>query len=137
MVSVPTYSNLLQEDFGSGGTTTTPGIAAAYCFNDQRVNSPYTCSLNGTPTRSVEDNQYSVTSFFWRGDTAWYHFKDHTTNGTDANGRYLLVNIGEAAGPFGILYSKPIIDVIPNQPVMVSLYVGNLLNTGVTGAAQL
>ncbi len=150
LVSVPTYSNLLIEDFGSGGTTTTPGIASAYCFNDQRVNPPYTCSLNGTPTRSVEDNQYSVTSFFWRGDDpnsnnsgAWFHFKDHTTNPNnlagvgDANGRYLLVNIGAAAGPYGVLYSKPIIDVIPNQPVMVSLYVGNLLNTGVNGAAPI
>ncbi|WP_406844828.1 T9SS type B sorting domain-containing protein [Flavobacterium soyae] len=150
LISVPTYSNLLQEDFGSGGTTTTPGIAAAYCFNDQRVNPPYTCSLNGTPTRSVEDNQYSVTSFFWRSDDpasnntgAWYHFKDHTTNPNnlagvgDANGRYLLVNIGGAAGPYGVLYSKPIIDVIPNQPVMVSLYVGNLLNTGASGAAPI
>lgn len=137
LVSVPTYSNLLLEDFGSGGTTTTPGIASAYCFNDQRVNPPYTCSLNGTPTRSVEDNQYSVTSFFWRNDTAWYPFKDHTTNGADPNGRYLLVNIGAAAGNYGVLYSKPIIDVIPNQPVMVSLYVGNLLNTGVNGAAPI
>ncbi|BDU24105.1 T9SS type B sorting domain-containing protein [Flavobacterium sp. GSB-24] len=137
LTSVPTYSNLLLEDFGSGGTTTTPGIASAYCFNDQRVNPPYTCSLNGTPTRSVEDNQYSVTSFFWRNDNAWYHFKDHTTNGADANGRYLLVNIGGAAGPYGVLYSKPIIDVIPNQPVMVSLYVGNLLNTGTNGAAPI
>jgi len=137
LTSVPTYSNLLIEDFGSGGTTTAPGIASAYCFNDQRVNPPYTCSLNGTPTRSVEDNQYSVTSFFWRNDTAWYHFKDHTSNGADANGRYLLVNIGSAAGPYGILYSKPIIDVIPNQPVMVDLYVANLLNTGVSGAAPI
>ncbi|WP_433765035.1 T9SS type B sorting domain-containing protein [Flavobacterium ginsenosidimutans] len=137
LVSVPTYSNLLLEDFGSGGTTTTPGIAAAYCFNDQRVNPPYTCSLNGTPTRSVEDNQYSVTSFFWRNDNAWYHFTDHTTNGADPNGRYLLVNIGAAAGNYGVLYSKPIVDVIPNQPVMVDLYVANLLNAGVTGAAPI
>lgn len=128
LVSVPTYSNLLQEDFGSGGTTTTPGIASAYCFNDQRVNPPYPCG-----TQSVEDNQYSVTSFFWRNDTAWYHFKDHTTNGADPNGRYLLVNIGSAAGPYGILYSKPIVDVIPNQPVMVDLYVANLLNAGAGG----
>ncbi|MBO9582939.1 MAG: T9SS type B sorting domain-containing protein [Flavobacterium sp.] len=137
LTSVPTYSNLLIEDFGSGAPTTTPGIASAYCFNDQRVNPPYTCSLNGTPTRSVEDNQYSVASFFWRDNTAWYHFKDHTTNGADANGRYLLVNIGSAAGPYGILYSKPIVDVIPNQPVMVDLYVANLLNTGVSGAAPI
>jgi hypothetical protein len=59
LVNVSTFSNLLEENFGSGGPTTAPGIAAAYCFNDQRVNAPY-------GTRSVEDNQYSVASFFWR-----------------------------------------------------------------------
>ena len=129
--TVPTYSNLLNEDFGSGAPTTTPGIASAYCFNDQRVNAPYTCG-----TRSVEDNQYSVASFFWRSDDptanntgAWYHFKDHTTNGTDPNGRFLLVNIGSAAGPYGVLYSKPISDVIPYQDIQVDLYVANLMRT--------
>lgn len=129
--SVPTYSNLLNEDFGSGNPTTTSGIASAYCFNDQRVNAPYPCG-----TRSVEDNQYSVASFFWRSDDpmanntgAWYHFKDHTTNGADPNGRFLLVNIGSAAGPYGVLYSKPINDVIPNQDIKVELYLANLMRT--------
>jgi hypothetical protein len=46
LVNVSTF-NLLEENFGSGGPTTAPGIAAAYCFNDQRVNAPYVC-------RSVE-----------------------------------------------------------------------------------
>ncbi|TDP04226.1 T9SS type B sorting domain-containing protein [Flavobacterium sp. 245] len=128
-----TYSNLLKEDFGSGDPTTSPGIAAAYCFNNQDVNI-HTCP---NPTRSVEDNQYSVASFFWRGDTAWYPFKDHTSNGTVADGRYLLVNIGSAAGDYGVLYSKPIADVIPNQPVKVDLAVANLLNAGVAGAAPI
>ncbi|MES2575912.1 MAG: SprB repeat-containing protein, partial [Bacteroidota bacterium] len=134
--TVSTFSNLLQEDFGSGVPTTSPGIASAYCFNDQHVTAPYVCG-----TRSVEDNQYSVASFFWRGDDpssnnsgAWYHFKDHTTNGTDANGRFLLVNIGSAAGPYGVLYSKPIADVIPNQPVKVDLYLANLLRTTINAA---
>jgi hypothetical protein len=30
-----------------------------------------------------------------------------------SNGRYLLVNIGDAAGNYGVLYSKPIVDVFP------------------------
>jgi gliding motility-associated-like protein len=132
LVAAATYSNLLKEDFGRGLPTTSPGIAAAYCFNDQRVNSPYQCG-----TRSVEDNQYSVASFFWRNDTSWYPFKDHTSNGAVADGRYLLVNIGDAAGDYGVLYSKPIADVIPNQPVKVDLAVANLLNAGVTGAAPI
>ncbi|MEN2414582.1 T9SS type B sorting domain-containing protein [Flavobacterium mesophilum] len=133
LVAASTYSNLLKEDFGRGAPTTSPGIAAAYCFNNQDVNI-HTCP---NPTRSVEDNQYSVASFFWRSDTAWYPFKDHTSNGTVADGRYLLVNIGSAAGDYGILYSKPIADVIPNQPVKVDLAVANLLNAGVDGAAPI
>ncbi|WP_298238093.1 T9SS type B sorting domain-containing protein [uncultured Algibacter sp.] len=129
--TVPTFSNLLNEDFGSGPPTTTSGIASAYCFNDQRVTAPYPCG-----TRSVEDNQYSVASFFWRSDDpsanntgAWYHFDDHTTNGADPDGRFLLVNIGSAAGPYGVLYSKPILDVIPNQDIIVDLYLANLMRT--------
>lgn len=147
LITAATYSNLLKEDFGSGPPTTTPGIAAAYCFNDQREFAPYQCKFpDGTPSRSVEDNAYSVTSFFWRGDDllsnntgAWFHFKDHTTNPNnlantgDANGRYLLVNIGSAAGPNGILYSKPIHDVIPNQPIEVNIAVANLLRAGIAG----
>ncbi|HRA71218.1 MAG TPA: T9SS type B sorting domain-containing protein [Flavobacterium sp.] len=136
LLSVPTYSNLLKEDFGSGAPTTTSGIASAYCFNDQRVLAPYPCG-----TRSVEDNQYSVASFFWRPDDptsnnsgAWYHFKDHTSNGTNVNGRYLLVNIGSAAGPYGVLYSKPIVDIIPNQDIKVDLYLANLIRASRTGA---
>ncbi|MFH6773149.1 hypothetical protein, partial [Gaetbulibacter aestuarii] len=128
---VPTYSNLLIEDFGSGAPTTTSGIASAYCFNDQRVDSPYPCG-----SRLLKDNQYSVASFFWRPDDpdaqntgAWYHFKDHTTNGADPDGRYLIVNIGSAAGPYGILYSKPINDVIPFQDIKVQLYLANMLTS--------
>lgn len=151
LVSVPTYSNLLKEDFGSGPPTTAPGIAAAYCFNDQRVNPPYLCKYpDGTPSRSVEDNAYSVASFFWRDDDpnsnnsgAWFHFKDHTTNPNnlantgDPDGRYLLVNVGNAAGKYGILYSKPIADVIPNQDVIVDFYVGNLLMPSYNSAAPI
>ncbi|PRZ26214.1 T9SS type B sorting domain-containing protein [Flavobacterium granuli] len=143
VLSVSTYSNLLKEDFGSGASTTTPGIATAYCFNDQRVVGPYNCG-----TRSVEDNQYSVTSDFWRSDDpngtnagAWFHYKDHTTSPgnkaglpLDPKGRFLLVNIGSAAGPYGVLYSKPINDVIPNQPVIIDVYLGNLLRKTVNAA---
>lgn len=141
LTSVPTYSNLLNEDFGSGAATTTSGIAAAYCFNDLRVNAPYLCG-----TQSVEDNQYSVTNDFWRSDDssadpAWFHFKDHTTSPgnkaglpLDPKGRFLLVNIGSAAGPYGVLYSKSIKDVIPNQPIIIDVYLGNLLRNSRGGA---
>jgi large repetitive protein len=137
-INIPTFNNLLLETFGSGNPTTTPGINPAYCFNDQRINAPYLCG-----TRSIEDNQYSVASFFWRGDDplinntgAWFHFKDHTTNGIDPNGRFLHVNIGGAAGANGVLYSKVINDIVPNQPINVRAYVANLLRLGFNGGSD-
>jgi hypothetical protein len=42
-----------------------------------------------------------------------------------------LVNIGDAAGNYGVLYSKPIVDVIPNQPINVEVYLANLLRAGI------
>jgi hypothetical protein len=42
LLSVPTYSNLLKEDFGSGAPTTTSGIASAYCFNVEQDQSKTT-----------------------------------------------------------------------------------------------
>jgi hypothetical protein len=45
-----------------------------------------------------------------------------------------LVNIGDAAGNYGVLYSKPIVDVIPNQPINVEVYLANLLRAGINGA---
>ncbi|MFV8346272.1 T9SS type B sorting domain-containing protein [Flavobacterium sp. ZB4P13] len=138
--TVPTYSNLLNEDFGSGPPVKAPGIAAAYCFNTQVTTAPYSCvDSNGKRTRSIEDNQYSVAKDFWRSDAAWYHFKDHTTAANaipDANGRFLIVNIGGAAGPNGILYSKKINDIIPNQPIMVEAYLANLLELNHSGGAD-
>ena len=50
---VPTYSNLLKEDFGYGADTTSPGMSAAYCFERQNSTS---CDANTL----INDGQYSV-----------------------------------------------------------------------------
>ncbi|MGY0392656.1 T9SS type B sorting domain-containing protein [Bizionia sp. KMM 8389] len=129
--TIPTYSNLLFEDFGEGGNTTTPGIASAYCFHDQTI-FPSLCSPTNNPR--LEDNQYAVTSAIVPNNPAWHPYRDHTSNGTNPNGRFLAINIGSAAGPNGILYSKPIENVLPNQEILVDLYLANLLRVGVGGA---
>ncbi|MCK8140462.1 T9SS type B sorting domain-containing protein [Flavobacterium sp. I-SCBP12n] len=130
LVSVPTYSNLLNEDFGIGANTTTSGIASAYCFHNLDI-VPSTCPNSAL---TLEDNQYVVTRGLVPNNPAWFPFKDHTSNGTVANGRFLAVNIGSAAGPYGVLYSKPIVDVIPNQDVKVDLYLANLILSSFTAA---
>ncbi|NJM78624.1 MAG: DUF11 domain-containing protein, partial [Flavobacterium sp.] len=145
-LNIPTYSDLLREDFGSGDNTTTPGIAAAYCWNDQPYPATTPCGnggvnaslpLSACGSRTIEDNQYSVTSAIIPNNCSWFDYRDHTqvlTGTPDPRGRFLAVNIGSAAGPNGILYSKVINSVLPNQPVLVDLYVANLLRAGVVGA---
>ncbi|MBB1193663.1 hypothetical protein DNC80_08275, partial [Flavobacterium sp. SOK18b] len=131
--TVTTFSNLLNEDFGIGANTTTPGIAAAYCYHNLDV-VPSTCTNDTRLT--LEDNQYVVTRGIVPNNSAWFAFRDHTTAGANPNGRFLAVNIGEAAGANGVLYSKVINDIIPNQPVIVEAYVANLLRANFVGAAD-
>lgn len=139
-LNIPTYSNLLFEDFGRGASTTSPGIASAYCFNNQPYPASTPCGNNlslppsSCGSRTIEDNQYSVTSAIIPNNCNWHPYRDHTSNGTDPIGRFLAVNIGNAAGNYGILYSKTINDVLPNQPVNVELYLANLLRVGVNAA---
>jgi large repetitive protein len=138
---IPTYSNLLYEDFGRGANTISPGIAAAYCWNNQPYPATTPCGNNAIPGYSpvcgsytIEDNQYDVTSAIIPNNCNWHPYRDHTSNGTDPTGRFLAVNIGSAAGPFGILYSKTINNVLPNQPIIIDVYLANLLRVGVNAA---
>jgi len=130
-LTVPTYSNLLFEDFGVGAPTTTPGINTAYCFEDQSgVHPPgYTCNLDDF----INDGEYGVTPRIDPRFGSWNDPLDHTSNGTNPNGRFLCVNIGGTAGIGGILYSKPINNIIPNQDIQVSLWAMNLINSGSPG----
>lgn len=121
---VPTYSNLLTEDFGYGADTTSPGMSSAYCFEKQ---------VNATKCGNytlIEDKEYSVTTKIVNPYGAWYAPKDHT-NLSLAKGRFLVVNIhGDATRP--IIYEKEIKDIIPNQPINVEFYATNLLKIGNT-----
>ncbi len=127
VLSVPTYSVLLQEDFGKGGFTTTPGINPAYCFEDEATTHllpGYACN----PDEWINDGEYAVASKIRTTFGAWVVANDHTLP-DDPLGRFLCVNVGGSAGIGGILYSKPIRDVIPNQPVIISLWAQNLIRS--------
>ncbi|MFC5979809.1 hypothetical protein, partial [Flavobacterium salmonis] len=132
ITTVSTYSNLLQEDFGKGGYTTTPGISPVYCFEDESTPHPASwpvATCGPITDYQINDGKYAVASSIKTnfGGT-WIVAKDHTTP-TDALGRFLCVNIGKSAGYGGIIYSKPIKDVIENQPVLISLWAENLMKS--------
>jgi hypothetical protein len=145
-----TVNNLLYETFGSGVNTTTPGIAPSYCWNNQNYPPGLPCGNNpvtgypttickssaGTNTWTIEDNQYDVTSNINPNNCSWFAYKDHTSDGADPMGRFLAINIGATAGINGVLYSKYINGIIPNQEITIELFVGNLIKIGVVNAAD-
>ena len=132
--SAKTYSNLLDESFGSGENTTSPGINTFYyCFERQIPNRPDTY-CNGS--YAINDGDYSVTSSINQDATSgwnWRYPVDHTgiVKGVkDPKGRFLAVNIGDKIPVTTILYEKEINDVIPNQPIMFEFYAMNLMMPG-------
>ncbi|OXA94724.1 gliding motility-associated C-terminal domain-containing protein [Flavobacterium hercynium] len=127
VTTVSTYSNLLQEDFGRGGYTTTPGINPAYCFEDESTPHYPGYPCGAFNDYQINDGKYAVASSIKTdfGGT-WIVAKDHTLP-QHPLGRFLCVNVGGSAGIGGILYSKPIKDVIDNQSVIISLWAENLM----------
>ncbi|MBD0776973.1 T9SS type B sorting domain-containing protein [Maribacter sp. ANRC-HE7] len=112
----PNPSVLLHEDFGSGGTVDSD-YTLGYTYEDQVGSNTY-----------INDFEYSVTSYIVSPFGTWLRPVDHTTNGTDTSGRYLVINVGSPA-PGQVIYKKPIKDIIPNQDMRVSFAAINLLKS--------
>ncbi|MCV9932354.1 T9SS type B sorting domain-containing protein [Flavobacterium sp. LS1R47] len=130
LVSVPTYSHLLKEDFGSGPSTTSPGINTTYyCFERQLKGQPATYCKNDY---LMNDGDYAVTSALHpdHASWSWVFPKDHTSDGKDTKGRFLVVNIGDKIPVTTILYEKQINDIIPNQPINFEFFAMNLMKYG-------
>jgi len=130
--SVSTFSNLLFEDFGRGEDTKSPGIDSAYCWEKQ--DNVVDCNPSDWHPWLMNDGDYVVTKALHPdhfNDFNWFLPSDHTKvlNNTPTinDGRFLAVNIGSTIPVGAILYSKTINDIIPNQPINVSLYMLNLL----------
>jgi gliding motility-associated-like protein len=127
--SVTTFSNLLNENFGYGDDTTSPGINTAfYCFERQVV------ATQCRGSNAINDGDYSVTSSIVNPFGAWVQPGDHTpqTVPPTPKGRSLVVNIGDQIAASDVLYQKVINDIIPNQPINFELFAMNLLKTGNT-----
>lgn len=125
LISAPTFSNLLNEDFGSGPDETSPGINPAFCW--ERQVEATKCNGNKffgngeyTVTNSLRNNPYD----------GWHNPIDHTTGTAATGGRYLAVDAGTAIPNNAVLYRKTIKDIVPDQPIQVRFFATNLLKVG-------
>ncbi|MCV9929657.1 T9SS type B sorting domain-containing protein [Flavobacterium sp. LS1R49] len=125
LVSAPTFSNLLKEDFGSGPDATSPGINPAFCWERQVE----ATKCNGN--KLFGNGEYTVTSSLKNNPyIGWHNPVDHTTG--SATGRYLAVDAGNAIPNNAVLYRKVIKDIVPDQPIQVRFFATNLLKIGNT-----
>ncbi|MCR1023178.1 T9SS type B sorting domain-containing protein [Cellulophaga baltica] len=121
----PTPSLLLVENFGSGSTTSSTNTVG-YTYEDQTGNAP------GDSNSNINDYEYTVTSQLVAPYGSWINPIDHTTGTRTGNGRYLVINVGTPATG-QVIYTKTISDIIPNQPLRVSLWILNLLKSTSSG----
>lgn len=120
----PPPSTLMVETFGAGATVSTPYISNSYCYE------PQTGAANNCPTNAdnaVNDGEYAVTNHIENPFGTWLSPSDHTG---DADGRMLVINVGDAVGVGGIVYRRTARDIIPDRDVTVSLWGLNLLRSG-------
>ena len=115
---------LMKEDFGKGAPMALPGIVPS-SWQHQPANTgtqALDCLHEGKYT--VAPQNKVITCAGW----CWTIPRDHTSNGTDATGRYYAMNVGGAlAGQ--VFYYKDVDNIKPNRPVKYEMYLANLLNT--------
>ena len=114
---------LMKEDFGRGEPMALPGIVPS-TWQHQPANTgtqALDCLQEGKYT--VAPQNKVITCAGW----CWTIPRDHTSNGTDATGRYYAMNIGGALAGQRFYY-RDVDNVKPNRPVKYEMYLVNLLD---------
>ncbi|MCX2679085.1 T9SS type B sorting domain-containing protein [Galbibacter sp. EGI 63066] len=117
----PTPSLLLEEDFGRGANTPWPEVNSAYVYESNDPDNPD----DGDWDSMLDDGEYVVTQHLIpRNGQEWL---DDVLDPEETGGRYLAINIGDAAGSGGVIYEKEIHDITPGTEIELNLNVINLL----------
>lgn len=115
---------LMKEDFGKGEPKSLGTIVPSN-WNFQPANGTVLagdCLHEGYYTVAPQNKVQICPGWCWTIP------KDHTSNGTDATGRYYAMNVGGAT-PGQVFYYKDVYNIKPNRPIKYEMYLANLLNT--------
>ena len=120
---VPSPYILMKEDFGKGAPKALPGIVPS-TWQHQPANGgtqALDCLHEGKYTVAPQSKVIACAGWCWKIP------KDHTSNGTDATGRYYAMNVGGALAGQRFYY-RDVDNVKPNRPVKYEMYLVNLLD---------
>ena len=122
--STPSPYILMKEDFGKGAPMALPGIVPSTWQHQPATTGVLANDCLHEGKYTVAPQSKVITCAGW----CWTIPKDHTSNGTDATGRYYAMNVGGALAGQRFYY-KDVDNVQPNRPLKYEMYLMNLLNT--------
>ena len=114
---------LIDENFGSGDPMPLPDIVPS-TWTYQPANTGVhanDCLQEGKYTVASKNKVIMCTGWCWTIP------RDHTSNGTDPNGRYYAMNVGGAMANQRFYYKD--VQIQPNLPIKYEMYLANLLGT--------
>ena len=127
--SAPSPVMLLKETFGSGPrtnlpATTTPmpfglGVGAYEVTNPTQYNAIY------TPAGGAGYGK-SMLSLTCAPNHVWVPVPDHTSGGTDPNGRFFLTNAQAVLSDGDVFYKKKVTGIAPNSEIKWEFFILNL-----------
>ena len=122
--TIPSPRMLINEDFGKGAPESLGSIVPSnWSFQPANGTVPAGDCLHEGYYTVAPHNKVQICSTW-----CWTIPKDHTSNGTDATGRFYAMNVGGAASGQRFYY-KDVDGIKPNVPIKYEMYLMNLLNT--------
>ena len=119
--TIPSPMMLLEETFGSGSKTSLPaGVTDLHYGGITVLEGDY--EINN----SAYINTISVVNLTCPGTGVWVPVPDHTSNGTDPQGRFFVTNAKTLTPDGDLIYKKKVKDISPNSEIRYEFYVLNL-----------
>ena len=127
--SAPSPVMLLQQNFGSGARTNLPaeetpltfgvGVGAYEVTNPNQYNAMY------VPNTSAGYGKRML-SLTCAANHVWVPVPDHTSGGTDPNGRFFLTNSQSTLSTGDVFYRKKVTNIAPNSDIKWEFFILNL-----------
>lgn len=122
----PNQSTLYAEDFGAGSDAQIAEAGSIYCFEPQDGTAN---ACNRGPAGILVNGEYTVTKAVTNTNPFLRSPQDHTGL---TDGRFFAIDISTfsdtgAPQPNNILWSRPDIEVLPNQEITVNFWAYNLM----------
>ena len=119
--TIPSPMMLLEETFGSGSKTSLPaGVTDLHYGGITVLEGDY--EINN----AAYINTISVVNLTCPGTGVWVPVPDHTSNGTDPQGRFFVTNAKTLTPDGDLIYKKKVKDISPNSEIRYEFYVLNL-----------